>query len=131
VKDPTIRLLLDTSAVLAYTAGSIDLGETITEVVDEGGRFAASVACLAEAHGLVPEERATGVSLLTRHPRFVTLPVIAADWDRLGYWTRELGRFDVATTVIEALDRPDGCVVTAEPSRYESKLLDGLPVIGV
>ena len=31
MKDPHIRLILDTSAVLAYAAGSIDLGETIAD----------------------------------------------------------------------------------------------------
>jgi hypothetical protein len=131
VKDPAIRLVLDTSAVLAYAAGSIDLGETIAEVVDEGGRFAASAVCLAEGIRLIEDDRALGVPLLTRHPRFVPLPVLAEDWDRLGYWARELGRIDRATAVVEVLDRPDGYLVTAEPRQYDIEALDDLPVIGV
>ena len=131
MKDPTIRLVLDTSAVLAYAAGSIDLGQTIAEVVDEGGRFAASAVCLAEGVRLVDEDRTLGVPLLTRHPRFVPLPVLAEDWDRLGYWAKELGRIDRAAAVIEVLDRSDGYLVTAEPRRYEIKALNDLPVIEV
>jgi hypothetical protein len=131
VKDPHIRLILDTSAVLAYAAGSIDLGQTIAEVVDEGGRFGASAVCLAEGIRPVDDDRAPGVPLLSRHPRFVPLPVLAEDWDRVGYWARELGRVDRAAAVVEVLDRPDGYLVTAEPARYDIKALDDLPVIDV
>ena len=131
MKDPYIRLILDTSAVLAYAAGSIDLGETIAEVVDEGGRFGASAVCLAEGIRLVDDDRALGVPLLGYHPRFVPLSVLAEDWDRVGYWARELGRVDRAAAVVEVLDRPDGYLVTAEPGRYDIKALDDLPVIGV
>jgi hypothetical protein len=131
VKDPSIRLVLDTSAVLAYASGSIHLGETITEVVDEGGRFAASVVCLAEAIRLVPDGQAPGVPLLTRHPKFTTLPMLAEDWDRLGYWASELGQVDRAAAVVEVLDRPAGYLVTAEPGRYDVKPLDDLNIIGI
>jgi hypothetical protein len=131
VKDPAVRLVLDTSAVLAYAAGSIDLGETIAEVVDEGGRFGASAVCLAEAVHLVPELQALGVPLLTRHVRFVPLPLAGDDWDRVGYWAKELGRVDRGASVVEVLDRPDGYLVTAEPGRYDVKTLADLPVIGV
>ena len=131
MKDPHIRLILDTSAVLAYAAGSIDLGETIAEVVDEGGRFGASAVCLAEAVRLVDNDQGLGVPLLSQHPRFVPLSALAEDWDRVGYWARELGQVDKATTVVEVLDRPDGCLVTAEPGPYDIKALDDLPIIGV
>jgi hypothetical protein len=131
MKDPAVRLVLDTSAVLAYSVGSIDLGETIAEVVDEGGRFGASVACLAEAVRLVANDRGFGVPLLTRHPRFAALPVLAEDWDRIGYWAKELGAVDRAATVIEVLDRPDGYLVTADPDAYDIKPLADLPIIGV
>jgi hypothetical protein len=131
VKDPGVKLVLDASAVLAYAAGSIDLGETIAEVVDEGGRFAASAVCLAEGVRLVDADLALGVPLLTRHPRFVPLPVLAEDWDRIGYWARELGGVDRAVAVVEVLDRPDGYLVTAQPAAYEIKALDDLPVIGI
>ena len=37
MRDPRVRLILDTSAVLAYVGESIDVGEPITEIVDEDG----------------------------------------------------------------------------------------------
>ena len=43
-----IKLVLDTSAVLAYASHSINVGEVISEVVDEGAQVGASVVCLAE-----------------------------------------------------------------------------------
>jgi hypothetical protein len=131
MKDPAIRLVLDTSAVLAYATGSIHLGETITEVVDDGGRFDASVASLAEEIRVVDDENVLGVPLLTRHPRFAVLPVAARVWDRLGYWAKALGRFDHAAAVVEVLDRPDGYLVTAGPGGYNVEALADLPVIGI
>ena len=131
MKDPNVRLVLDTSAVLAYAGGSIDLGETIAEVVDEGGRFGTSVVSLAEAVRVVDAEASAGVPLLTRHPRFTVLPANGEDWDRLGYWAKVLGRVDRAAAVLEVLDRPDGYLVTAEAGGYDIKALDDLPVIAV
>ena len=123
--------MLDTSAVLAYTAGSIDLGETIAEVVDEGGRFAASAICLAEAVRQVADEQAPGVPLLTRHTRFVPLPVLAEDCDRIGYWAKDLRRVDQAAAVIEVIDRPDCYLATREPHAYDIKSLADLPMIEI
>ena len=59
------------------------------------------------------------------------LPVLAADWDRIGYWARELGRLDRAAAVVEVLDRPEGYLVTAEPDGYDVKPLDDLDVIAI
>jgi hypothetical protein len=44
-----IRVVLDASAVAAYAKGSIGLGETIIEVVDDGAAFAVPVTSLTEA----------------------------------------------------------------------------------
>jgi hypothetical protein len=130
VKDQQIQLVLDSSAVLAYAGGSIHVGETITEVVDEGARFGASVVTLAEASRLVLDEDALGVLLLARHARFEPLAAVPQDWTRIAWWSRTLGSVDRATAVVEALDR-DAYVVTAEPEAYQHKGVDELPVIGV
>ena len=98
--------MLDTSAVLAYATGSIDLGETIADVVDEGGRFGASVVCLAEATGEVSDDDALGVPLLTRHARFAALPALAEDWSRLAWWTRALGASHAVRVLRGGASRP-------------------------
>ncbi|MEO3922882.1 hypothetical protein ABGB07_03225 [Micromonosporaceae bacterium B7E4] len=130
MKDPAIRILLDTSAIIAYTKASISVGETIAEVVDEGGSFGASVLCLAEATRLVDPEHALGVPLLVRHPRCVVLPVLAEDWSAVAEWTRTLGRVDLAVSIVEAVDR-NAYVLTAEPERYGDKGDGEVPVIPI
>lgn len=130
MKDLEIQLVLDSSAVLAYAAGSIDLGETIAEVVDEGARFGASVVALAEASRLVRPDDALGIPLLTRHARFEPLPAESQDWTRIAWWSRALGSVDRAAAVVEALDH-EAYVVTTEPEAYDRKGIDELPVIGV
>ncbi len=130
MKDGQVQLVLDGSAVLAYAAGSIRVGETIAEVVDEGARFGASVVALAEASRVVRDEEALGVPLLARHARFEPLPAMSQDWTRIAWWSRVLGSVDRAAAVVEALDR-EAYVVTAEPETYDVKGVDELPVTGV
>src|SRR6266705_3888486 len=123
MKDGQIQLVLDSSAVLAYAAGSIHVGETIAEVVEEGARFGACVVALAEASRLVRDEEAIGVPLLARHTRFEPLPAMSEDWTRIAWWSRALGSVDRAAALVEALDR-DAYVVTAEPAAYGLKGVD-------
>jgi hypothetical protein len=130
VTDRELRLILDTSAVVAYARGSIDVGETITEVVNEDQWFGASVVCMAEAFRLAGDDR-QGVGLLAAHRRFVALPADASDWPALAAWTVLLGRVDLATSMLEAVDR-EGWVLTGEPRSYELGPDDGeLPVIPI
>ena len=125
-----LRLVLDTSAVVAYARGSVDIGETITEVVDEGQWFGSSVVCLAEATRLAGED-SSGVALLAAHRRFVALPATAESWSALAAWTQLLGRVDLAASMLEAVDR-EGHVMTAEPHLYGIGPDDGdLPVIPI
>jgi hypothetical protein len=130
MKDTAVRLVLDTSAVLAYAGISIDVGETIAEVVDEGGRFGVSVLCLAEAARLVADEHALGLPLLTQHPCCTILPVLAEDWQAVGGWTKVLGRADLAVSLVEAIDR-DAYVLTGEADRYDDKGPGELPIISI
>jgi hypothetical protein len=129
VKDPTVRLVLDTSAVLAYVAGSIDLGEVITEVVDEAMRFGVPALCLVEASRLAGEDGAAGLRLLAWHPHCAILPLVADDWEVVAAEARRLGRADLAVCLLEAFDR-GGYVVTGEPDAYGDDV-DALPVIAV
>jgi hypothetical protein len=45
-----VNVVLDTSAVVAYTQGSIDVGEVMVEVNDEHAAVALPVLCLVEAY---------------------------------------------------------------------------------
>lgn len=125
-----IRLVLDTSAVLEYAAASVNLGETIVEVVDEGGTFAVPVLCLMQAARLVDTKLAGGLELLVAHERCVVLPVRAEDWRALVELTTVLDRADLAVCLLEAIDR-GAYVITAEPDGYAPAGSDELPVIGL
>ena len=121
-----IRLVLDTSAILAYADTSIAVGETIAEVVDEGGRFALPVVCLAEASRRVPEDQAAGVLLLVEHPYSVLTPNAISDWRSLAEWTRILDSVDRACAIVQAIHWT-AYVLTAEPDAYGGP--DEMPVI--
>ena len=51
----TTRLYLDTSAILAYTRGSIHVGEPMAEVDTDGGVVGLPALCLAEASWMVDD----------------------------------------------------------------------------
>jgi hypothetical protein len=125
-----IRLVLDTSAVLAYAATSVNLGETIVEVVDEGGFFGVPVLCLMEAARLVDTKLAGGLELLVAHDHCVVLPVPAEDWRALAELSVMLDHTGRAVCLLEAIDR-GAYVITAEPDAYTAAGSDDLPVIGL
>jgi hypothetical protein len=127
---PDIRLVLDTSAVLAYTATSVGLGETIVEIVDEGAQFAVPVLCLVQAAQRVDPKLAEGLDLLVAHEQCIVLPMLAEDWRPLAELTTLLGQCDLATSLLEAIDR-DAYVITGVPSAYLPAGGEDLPVIGL
>ncbi len=125
-----VRLVLDTSAVLAYADGSIHVGEPMAEVLDEGARFGVPVLCLAEASRLVDGSNAAGITLLARHAGCVVLPMLAEQWQAIAAATVDLGRADLAVSLIEAL-RHGGYVLTGEPARYDPDGKGEAPVIAI
>jgi hypothetical protein len=70
-------LILDTSAVVAFAVGSVDVGEPIVEVHDEGGRVLLPVVCLIEAARQVGDEMP---GLLADHPACEVSPLTAELW---------------------------------------------------
>ena len=131
MKNPDVKLILDASAILAYAQGSIDLGETIAEAVDEGHSFGASVIALAEAARREPDPKTNGLKLITAHGRFHPLPALAEDWPRLAAWAVILSNTERAAAALEAIDR-DGYLLTATLSDYTSQSGgEHLPVISI
>lgn len=122
-----IRLILDTSAIIEYAAGSIGLGETIVEVVDEDAHFAVPVLCLIEARQRLG--RNPNLDLLLAHQHCEILPVLADDWRLLTDLTCLVGHPGRATGLFEAINF-DAYVITAEPGSYSPAGTD-LPVIAL
>lgn len=78
---PSVRLILDRSALLAYVAGSMDVAEPIHEVAHDGVRFGVPAVVAAEVLAVVddPGDRAVLHRLLDR-PACAVLPT----WGRTG-----------------------------------------------
>lgn len=122
---PPVRLMLDRSALLAYLAGSVHVGEPLHEVIADGVRFGVTAVTAAETLAVVddPKDRAALHRLLALDACAV-LSTPAGSWQELAYWRGFTGRVDLATTVMACLDH-DAPILTGE-LRYG----DGdLPVI--
>lgn len=66
-----VAVVLDTSALLAYTQGHVAVGELIAEVSDERRLVGVPATCLAAAHAVLTDEFAEALLML-----LVTTPTI-------------------------------------------------------
>lgn len=107
-------LVLDTSAIIAYAKGSVDVGEPISEVHDAGGVVLVPVVCLVEAAREVDDGM---LHLLTEHPACELEPLATDGWPMAAATTRMLGRLDLALALIAAA-AGGGFVLTGEPDAY-------------
>src|SRR5215470_2840750 len=81
MSDRPIRIILDTSAIIAYTRGSLDVGEVIAEIEDEEGGVGVPMLCLVEANHTITDHQRLAV--LIGHPATVLLTTNALDWQAL------------------------------------------------
>jgi hypothetical protein len=107
-------LVLDTSAVVAFAAGSVDAGEPIAEVYDEGGRVIVPVLCLIEAASQVGDDLPR---MLAEHPVCEVLSLAAQSWPVVTAGARVLGRVDLSAALLAATTG-EGYVLTGEPEAY-------------
>ena len=121
-----ILMVLDTSAILAYTPGSLHVGEPIAEVDTDGGVVGIPALCMAEVSWMVDD--ADRLALLADHhaTRVVTGE---NNWAALGENLSVTGRLDCASAVFAAV-RADCDVLTAQPGIYGG-MAGGGPVIPI
>jgi hypothetical protein len=74
------QLALDTSAVLAYVAGSTGLGELLGEVAEEKHLAAIPAVCLIEAGLQLDEASWPMLDVLIGHPSVVVVGLDADEW---------------------------------------------------
>lgn len=112
-----VRIILDTSAILAYATGSIHVGEVVAEVADEPAAFALPLPCLIEAARQVSPAHLPGVYLLEAHRHGAILADRPERWRSIAGLARVLGRADLAAALLAAQDH-GAHILTGEPGAY-------------
>jgi hypothetical protein len=134
-----LHLVLDKSAVLAFLAGSVEVGEAIALLLEESrpAEFGVHLTTVAEAdfqRFREADHGAVGVSLLpmlTGHVAFRALALMRDDLDGLVELTHRLRSVEMAAALVSATEF-DALVLTAHPDHYVDA--DGEPherVIGI
>jgi hypothetical protein len=123
--DRQVKLILDTSAVIGFAHGSIHVGETIEQVVDEDNDFAVPNICLVEAAVGQPPEAVGLIRLLASQSRCRIMPVGVGWFD----WMTEARIYGSASRAAAALVSVahHAYVATSEPDAYGKRV----PVIHV
>jgi hypothetical protein len=121
-----VHLLLDATAILAYCQGSVDVGETISEVTDNGYEFAVLAVSLVEAGIQLQPDQMPMLDMLIRHPVCDPVPLTSDAgwrWDikaaRL-YGSYERGQVGTVAVAEQAY------ILTAAPEAYKN-----LPTIAI
>ncbi len=127
MSDRPVQVLLDASAIVAFTRGSIHVGEVIAEVDDEQAAVGLPLLCLVEATRAVTDP--DRLHLLVNHPAAVILADDATDWQALAATYNIVGRIDAASAALAAVDL-DVSLLSAQPGLYGG-MADGGPVIPV
>jgi hypothetical protein len=122
----SLRAILDTTAVRAYAAGSIAVGELIGEFSDEGVQFGVPALCLVEA-AIGADQHAVGLlTILAEHADAECLPLDPAQWPRLAAAAQLLGAVHRACASLPVALGEADYIVTADPDAYP-----GLDAIGI
>ena len=113
----TASIVLDTSAIAAWTRGSLSVGEILSEVEDENGGVIVPLSCLVEAAHVTVTLEQEMLELLVGRATTYVLPDDAGDWRTLASLRNLIGRSDLASASLLALDAGVN-VLTREPSWY-------------
>lgn len=98
--DRPIKIIFDTSAIVAFARGSIDVGKVLAEVNDEEAAAGLPVLCVVEAHRVVQDH--DQFMLLLRHPATRIISPDPDDWHLLAAALDQVGRMDAASAVVDA-----------------------------
>ena len=127
MSDRPVKVILDASAIVAFTRGSINVGEVLAEVNDEYAAAGLPILCLVEGSRAVAD--GDRLELLVQHPATAVLALSPEDWQALAAIYDSVGRLDAGSAVLAAIDL-DCQVLTGQPGLYAS-LANGGPVIPI
>lgn len=130
-----IAVVLDASALAAYVAGQVSVGELIAEVTEERRLVGVPAACLAAAHAATDEVGAALLMLLATAPTVLVLPLgadgeLPADEVRqVGALARDAGGDLAVGHAARAALACGAHYATAEPDRVSLVLPPGWSVL--
>lgn len=99
----SVTVVLDTSAVLAYTKGSIAVGELLSIVTDDGDTVLVPASCLAEAHRESPPAVDALLQILSAVPCVALAPLRPDQAAEVGALARASSGIDVGHAAVEAI----------------------------
>jgi hypothetical protein len=126
----SVTVVLDTSAVLAYTKSSVAVGELLSIVADDGDTALIPATCLAEAY-----RRSTGsgdllLRVLSTVPCVGLAPLMPEQAAEVGVTGRGSGGIDVGHAAAEAI-RHDAQLATQDGAAMSRLLPPDWPIIEI
>lgn len=112
-----IQLVLDASAAVEFSRGSIHVGEVLSLVAEDEAIALLPLACLIEATAWVVDR--DRLEVLTRHKSVLVMPGEPDQWRALATTFELVGRQDAAVAALTALDARVG-LLTRQPGLYSS-----------
>ncbi len=132
-----IRVVLDQSALLAFSRGALPVGETLVEVTSEGDLYGTPVTVLVDVLRMLNSDDEAHIAEMGRRVRLLmasesarVLSVPGSSLDALLYWTPLVGGVGNAACVVAMLALPGSYLMTAKPQLYVDELGDG-PILAI
>ena len=116
-----VQLVLDATAIHTYP--SIDVGEIIATLSEDGDRFGVSVVALASTTALLGDGE---LRVLAANSAFSELEMPGSQWRRLGAMMRRANDVAVAHAALVARDN-DCLIMTTCPELYAG--IDNPPIL--
>jgi predicted nucleic acid-binding protein len=91
----TVTVVLDTSAVIAYTKASVAVGELLSIITDDGDTALVPATCLAEAHRRLTGGDEALLSILSNIPCVEHAPLSPDQASDVGMLARRGGGIDL------------------------------------
>ncbi|GAB3847240.1 hypothetical protein ACFPIJ_40545 [Dactylosporangium cerinum] len=121
------QFALDTTAVLAYVAGSHSLGELLGEIADEKARFAVPAVCLVEAATMLENVAWPMLDLLAAHPCAVVVSLDGAQWRPHAAAAHVYGGVGAGAAALLFVQERVFYVATCDPAAYG----DGIDTVAI
>ncbi|WP_305789693.1 hypothetical protein [Symbioplanes lichenis] len=116
MSDRPPQLVLDVTAIAAWTRGSVAVGELLAEIDRDHGSVIVPLPCLIRVAATALDEDKQWLDLLVHHPAAVVRPDDPGDWRMLAEAHRIVGSAPVASAAWHALTHGiDVLTRTAKP----------------